>query len=90
MRDSCRVGIKKSSSIRPIKFTLICCNVVCQVLQEAELLRPKEGFKSVYLCLDRTFEERQAYKKLLYELKLKSEAEPNKSFVIRNISNLPW
>ena len=84
VRDSCRVGIKKSSNIRPIKFTLSSSDVVCQVLRKAKLLRLKEGFKSVYLCPDRTIEERRAYKKLLHELKLKSEAEPNKSFVIRN------
>ena len=48
------------------------------------MLRSKEGLKSVYVCPERTIEERPAYKKLLRKLKLKSEAEPNKSFVIRN------
>ena len=84
VRDSCRVGIKKSSTIRPIKFTLSSSDVVSQVLRKAKLLRSKDGFKSVYVCPDRTIEERRAYKKLLQELKLKSEAEPNKSFVIKN------
>ena len=76
VRDSCRVGIKKSSNIRPIKFTLSSSDV--------RLLRSKEGFKSVYLCPDRTIEERRAYKKLVQELKLKREAEPDKSFLIKN------
>ena len=84
VRDSCRVGIKKSSNIRPIKFTLSSSDVVGQVLRKARLLRSKEGFKSVYLCPDRTIEERRAYKKLVQELKLKREAEPDKSFLIKN------
>ena len=84
VRDSCRIGIKRSTTIRPIKFTLSSSDVVSQVLRKAKLLRSKEGFKSVYVCPDRTIEERRAYKKLLQELKLKSEAEPNKSFLIRN------
>ena len=84
LRNSCRIGIKKSFNICPIKFTLSSSDVVGQVLRKAKLLRSKEGFKSVYVCPDRTIEERRAYKKLLHELKLKSEAEPDKSFVIRN------
>ena len=55
-----------------------------QVLRKARLLRLKEGFKSVYMCPDRTFEERQAHKKLLQELKLKHAAYPDKFFAIRN------
>ena len=86
VRDSCRVGIKKSSNIRPIKFTLSSSDGVGQVLSKAKLLRSKEGLKSltVYLCLDRTIDERRAYKKLVQELKLKREAGPDKSFLIKN------
>ena len=84
MRDSCRVRIKKSSNIRPIKLTLSSSDVVGQGLRKARLLRSKEGFKSVYLCPDRTIEERRAYKKLVQELKLKREAEHDKSFLIKN------
>ena len=58
--------------------------MACQVLRKARLLRLKKGFKSVYMCPDRTFEERQAHKKLLQELKLKHAAYPDKFFAIRN------
>ena len=38
----------------------------------------------MYICPDRTVEERKAYRKLLEELKTSREAEPDKFFVIRN------
>ena len=80
-----KMGSKRAYRyIRPIKFTLSSSGVVSQVLRKAKLLRSKEGFKSVHMCPDRTIEKRRAYKILLEELKLKSKAEPNDSFVIRN------
>ena len=53
-------------------------------VEKARLLRTKEGYRAVYICPDRTLEERIAYKKLLDELKTKREAEPDKFFSIRN------
>ena len=59
-------------------------DVVQQILRKARLLREKEGYSTVYICPDRTVEERKAYKKLLVELKSKRKAEPDKFFTIRN------
>ena len=42
-----------------------------QVQLKAILMQLKEGLKSLYMCPDRTIEERQA----LQELKLKNEAD---------------
>ena len=84
LRDCCRIGVKRSTYARPIKFTVSSSDMACQVLRKARLLRLKKGFKSVYMCPDRTFEERQAHKKLLQELKLKHAAYPDKFFAIRN------
>jgi hypothetical protein len=58
--------------------------MVQQVLRKARLLRTKEGYGAVYICPDRTVEERIAYKKLFDELKTKRESEPDKFFSIRN------
>ena len=62
--------------------------LLARVELEAAPTSSKRGMgivhQPVYMCPDGTIEERRAYKKLLHELKLKSEAEPNKSFVIRN------
>ena len=58
-------------------FDEISADVANQILRNAKLLRTKEGFKSVYICPDRTVSERRAYKKLLEELKLKRQSEPD-------------
>ena len=43
-----------------------------------------EGFRSVYISPDRTVSERRAHKKLVDEVKLKRETEPDKFHFIWN------
>ena len=73
-------GTIDKTAVRPVKFTER--DAANQLLRNAKLLRSREGLKSLYICLDRTVSERMAYKKLLEELKLKREAEPDKFYVI--------
>ena len=83
--DCCRIGFKRvKTAVRPVKFTVRSPDVANQLLRKAKLLRSKEGFKSVYISPDRTVSERRAFKKLLEELKVKRDAEPDKFYVIRN------
>ena len=86
MRDCVRVGVKRSGDTRPrpIKFSLRNSDHVAQVLRSAKRLHTKEGYKSVYLCPDRTVQERKSFKKLLDQLKELRESEPNKTHYIRN------
>ena len=77
LTDCCRIGIKKDSAVRPVKFSVRSSVVANQIVRKAKLLRTKEGFKSVYICPDRTVSERRAYKKLVEELKLKRQSEPD-------------
>ena len=84
IKDCCRVGQKKEDAPRPLKLCLSNSDIVQQVLRKARLLRTKEGYKSVYICPDRTVEERRAYKKLVEELRTARKAEPDKFFAIRN------
>ena len=85
VRDICRVGLKKPDvkTSRPIKFTLANSDHVNQVLRNARKLHSKEGYRSVYICPDRTAEERRAYKKLLEQLAEKRKTEPEKTHFIR-------
>ena len=57
-------------------------------LKSLKLLRVKEaeGFKSIYICPDRSVEERKAFKKLLEELRAMKSAETDsdKVHLIRN------
>jgi len=42
--------------------------MAAQVLRKAKLLHTKEGYKIIYICLDRSVEERRTFKKLWEEL----------------------
>ena len=82
--DCCRVGLKRADTSRPTKLSLNSSELAAQVLRKAKLLRTKEGYKSIYICPDRSVEERRAFKKLWEELKEKRKAEPNRVHFIRN------
>ena len=84
VKDCCRVGTKRDNLPRPVKFTLSSTDIVSQVLKKSRLLRSKEGYKSVYICPDRTDNERKAYKKLVEERNKKRDTEPDKVHFIRN------
>ena len=81
--DCCRVGNGEAfrSKVRPIKFTLSSKNPAFQVLRRAKLLRNAEGYNGVYICPDRTLEERRAFKKLIDEVAQKRAAESASFFM---------
>ena len=85
VRDCVRVGFKKSGDnlSRPIKITLKNSDHVAQVLRNARKLHTKEGYKTVYVCPDRTADERRAHKRLLEELREKQASEPHRVHVIK-------
>ncbi|KAL5260733.1 hypothetical protein ACHWQZ_G010775 [Mnemiopsis leidyi] len=86
VRDCVRVGFHRSGDQRPrpVKFSLSNSDHVAQVLRSANRLHTKEGYKSVYICPDRTVQERRTYKILLVQLKEKRKSEPNRTHYIRN------
>ena len=84
IKDCSRVGTSRSDSTRPVKFCLRSHAHVAQVLKNARKLRTVDGYKSVYICPDRSVEERKAYKKLVEELKVKRNTETDKVHLIRH------
>ena len=84
IRECCRVGSKKPSSKRPVKFTLSSCDMVNQILRKAKSLRTKEGYSTIYISPDRTVDERRAFKKLWEELQEKRESDIDRVHYIRN------
>ena len=84
VKDCCRVGLKRDAATRPIKFSLSSSAHVFQVLRSAKTLRTKDGFRFIYVCPDRSIEERRAYKQLIEELKQKRISEPNKVHILKN------
>ena len=67
-----------------VKFRLSSQARVVQVLKSARKLRTVDGYESVYICPDRSAEERKAYKKLVEELKKKRDSETDKVYYIRH------
>ena len=86
VKDCVRVGEKRTESERPrpVKFSLRTADHVAQVLRSAKKLHRKEGYKSVYICPDRTAQERKQFKILIELLKEKRKLEPQRTHVIRN------
>lgn len=80
----CRIGNSISDRVKPIRFSLDSSDVVKQILQKSKELKNMEGSSKVYLCPDRSFEDRLIIKKLVTEIKQKRTNEPNKVHFIRN------
>ena len=82
--EVCRVGRKKNTdSSRPVKVKVSSSLVVQQLLANAKNLRNVAKFKTVFVCPDRSPEQRQIQRELVTEMKGRAEAEPEKRFFIR-------
>ena len=79
-----RVGTKRDKVIRPVKITLNSSDHVNQILKNAKLLHAKEEYSGIYICPDRTAEQRKADKQLWEQLKTKRKLEPGKDHRIQN------
>ena len=82
-----RVGVKKSGSapsFRPVKCTLTSSTAVHQVLLKSRNLKLFDTYKSVFICPDRTPEERAARRALVAELKAANTKQPNHKHYIKH------
>ena len=70
---------------RPIKVTLASSAHVIQILRMARNLRESDSFKDVFICPDRTLEERKKRQEAVTTLKKKLKDEPNKRHFIRGV-----
>ncbi len=80
----CRVGKGTTKGVKPVKFTLSASDSVRQILGKTKLLKEVEGFRAIYICPDRSPDDRLAYKRLTDELKMRRNKEPFRVHVIRN------
>ncbi len=82
--EATRVGLKKpGSTTRPIKITLRTSTARHQILLKTSRLRRVEKRKDVYICPDRSREERAAQKLLVTDLKRLNEENPGRKHFIR-------
>ena len=85
-----RIGLKRNnkpaddSGCRPVKVKLASPTIAHQILQKARNLRNLDKYKSVYICPDRSPENRAARRALVLELKAASESQPDKNFYIKH------
>ena len=85
-----RIGLKRNdkpadnSGCRPVKVKLASSTIAHQILQKARNLRNLDKYKSVYICPDRSPENRAARRALVLELKAASESQPDKNFYIKH------
>ena len=82
--NCCRVGKGITKGVKPVKFTLSAWNSVRQILGKTKLLKEVEGYRAIYICPDRSPDDRLAYKRLTDELKMRRNKEPLRVHVIRN------
>ena len=84
--EASRLGKKSSSNpetVRPVKVTLSSSLIATQILVKARNLRKADKFKSVFICPDRSLEQRVEHRKLVIELRTKSKEDPSKRHFIR-------
>ena len=80
-----RIGKKGgTNTIRPVKVTLTTSGSAHQILKKSSILRTIEKFQKVYICPDRTVEQRAEHKILVLELKNRIIQEPDKHHYIKN------
>ena len=78
-----RIGKSKPDTVRPISIRVQSSSTVALILQKAKKLREIDGYKSIYLCPDRTLEVRNICKKLVNQLKEKRASDQNNRYFIR-------
>lgn len=79
-----RIGTQKDDVTRPVIVELRTGDIAKQLLKKVSALRKSERFKDVYVCPDRTIEQRAQHRKLLSDLKTKIQEEPERTHYIRN------
>ncbi len=82
--EACRVGFKKDNkAIRPVKVTVSSAMIVNQILSKARNLKEVQELKMVFMCPDRSLEQRKVQRLLVADLKKKKKEEPDKRFFIK-------
>ena len=84
--EACRIGRKSDSSaapIRPVKVKFSSSIVVDHLLANAKNLRSSDKFKTVFVCPDRSPEQRLVHRDLVKEMKERAAKETDKTFFIK-------
>lgn len=82
--EACRVGAAVTGKVRAVKVTLGNAALIQQVLAKSRRLRHSSKYKDVFVCPDRTVDQREEQRKLVLELKRLVAANPEQRYFIKN------
>ena len=83
--EAVRVGLKKGTdSIRPVKVTVSSSAIVDQIVGNGKKLRQLEKFRTVFVCPDRSPEQRKIQRDLVKIMKERALSETGLRFFIRS------
>ena len=74
--ECCRLGRVKDGAVRPVKVTF-------SSLRNAKQLRNAEGCRKIFICPDRTVEQRRTQKELVVKLKKLRTENPGTNYSIK-------
>ena len=78
------MGRVKDGNIRPVKVKLETLTTTREVLRNSKLLRNVDGCRGIFICPDRTVEERRAQMELISQLRAKRMENPDERYHIRS------
>ena len=81
--ECCRLGQRRDGAVRPVKVILSSSSVAMEVQRSAKLLREAEGCRQIFICPDRTVEQRKAQKGLVDQLKKLRTDNPGMRYRIK-------
>jgi hypothetical protein len=85
--EACRLGKSSSSTdtkkVRPVRVTLSSATMASHILSKSRKLMKTVNHQSVFICPDRTPDQRLKHKELVLEMRAKETEEPKKKHFIR-------
>ena len=79
-----RLGREQDGAARPVKVTLSSSGIVTEVLRNSKMLKSAEGCRKIFICPDRTVEQRRTQKELVIQLRESRSKNPNARYSIRS------
>ena len=85
--EACRLGKSSSSDdtkkVRPVRVTLSSSTIASHILSKSRKLKNTVNHQTVFICPDRTPDQRLKHKELVLEMRAKETEEPSKKHFIR-------
>ena len=87
--ECCRLGRVQDDATRPVKVTLSSSAIVTELLRNSKMLKNADGCQKIFVCPDRTVEQRKAQKGLLEQLRQMRTENPSAKYRIKNGKVIP-